>query len=69
MNCIVILDERTSLPYRVIKSRKAVSDETLREYAKQWIYEHDDNCTCSNYRYIIMNENDAPKNKRITILK
>ena len=69
MNCVVIIDEHTSLPYCVIKSKKTLSDETLKEYAKQWINEHNDNCSWSNYRYVIMNINDAPKIKRINIIK
>lgn len=69
MNCAVIIDEGTSLPYCVIKSKKTLSDETLKEYAKQWINEHNDNCSWSNYRYVIMNINDAPKIKRINIIK
>jgi hypothetical protein len=69
MNCVVIIDEHTSLPYCVIKSKKALSDETLKEHAKQWINEHNDNCSWSNYRYVIMNINDAPKIKRINIIK
>ena len=68
MNCIVILDERTSLPYRIIKSRKAISDEALKDYARQWIHEHNDNCTWSNYRYVTMNVNDAPKKVHIVEL-
>ena len=39
MNCIVIIDERTSLPYCIIKGRKTLPDETLEKYAKQWMNE------------------------------
>ncbi len=68
-NCAVIIDEGTSLPYCVIiKSKKSLSDEALEEHAKQWINEHNDNCSWSNYRYVIMNINDAPKIKRINII-
>lgn len=63
MNCVVIIDELTSLPYCIIKSKKTLSDETLKEYAKQWIHEHNDNCPWSNYYYHVMNVNDAPKLK------
>jgi hypothetical protein len=35
MNCVVIIDEHTSLPYCVIKSKKTLSDEVLEEHAKQ----------------------------------
>ena len=66
-NCIVIIDEQTSQPCCVIKSKKTLSDETLTKYAKQWIGEHNSNCTWSNYRYIIMDTNDAPKIKCIMI--
>ena len=69
MNCIVIIDESRSLPYCVIKSKKTLSDEVLKKYAKQWIKEHDDNCSWSDYRYVIMNVNDAPKIKHITVIK
>ena len=69
MNCVVIIDERTSLPYCVIKSRKTLSDETLKEYAKQRMNEHADNCSWSNYRYLIMNINDAPKLKNVYVIK
>jgi len=72
MNCTVIIDERTSIPYCVIRSRKIVSDETLKDYTKQWMKEYNDNCfgliTVSNYRYIIMNTNDAPKLKNVCII-
>ena len=68
MNCVVIIDERTSLPRCVIKSRKTLSNETLKECAKQWINEHNDNCSWSNYRYLIMNINDAPKIKNVHII-
>lgn len=68
-NCAVIIDEHKSLPYCAIKSEKALSDDALEEYAKQWINEHNDNCSWSNYRYVIMNINDAPKIKRINIIK
>lgn len=33
MNCLVIIDERTSLPYCIIKGNKPLSDERLKEYA------------------------------------
>lgn len=69
MNCVVIIDENTSLPYCVIKSKKTLSDDVLEEHAKQWINEHNDNCSWSNYRYVIMNINDTPKIKRIHIIK
>ena len=65
MNCTVIIDERTSIPYCIIKSQKPLSDETLKEHAKQWMNEHNDNCSWSNYRYVIMSINDAPELKRI----
>lgn len=68
MNCVVIIDEQRSLPYCVIKSRKTLSDETLKECAKQWVNEHNDNCFWSNYRYLIMNINDAPKIKNVHII-
>lgn len=67
MNCVVIIDEQTSQPYCVIKSKIALSDETLEKYAKQWMNEHNDNCPWSNYRYLIMNMNDAPKIKNVYI--
>jgi len=69
MNCAIIIDEQTSLPYCIIKGRKSLSDETLKDYAKQWINEHNDNCSWSNYRYLIMNMNDAPKLKNVYIIK
>ena len=65
MNCVVIIDERTSQPYCVIKSKILLSDEILEKYAKQWMNEHNDNCHWSNYRYLIMNINDAPKIKNV----
>ena len=65
MNCVVIIDERTSQPYCVIRSKISLSDETLEKYAKQWMNEHNDNCYWSNYRYLIMNMNDAPKIKNV----
>lgn len=68
MNCAVIIDERTSLPYCIIKGRKILSDEILEERVKQWINEHNDNCSWSNYRYLIMNMNDAPKLKNVYII-
>lgn len=68
MNCVVIIDERTSLPYCVIKSKRILSDEILKDYAKQWIDEHNENCSWSNYRYIVMNINDAPKLKNVHII-
>ena len=68
MNCVVIIDERTSQPYCVIRSKISLSDETLEKYAKQWINEHNDNCSWSNYRYLIMNMNDAPKLKNVYII-
>ena len=68
MNCVVIIDERTSIPHCIVKSRKSLSDEKLREHAKQWINEHNDNCSWSNYRCIIMNIHDAPKLKSINII-
>lgn len=68
MNCVVIIDERTSLPYCIIKCRKQLSDERLKEHTKQWMNEHNDNCYWSNYRYIIINGNDAPKLKNVYII-
>jgi len=68
MNCVVIIDEQTSLPYCVIKSERILSDEELKNYAKQWINEHNDNCSWSNYRYLIMDMNDAPKIKNVFII-
>lgn len=68
MNCVVIIEERTSLPYCIIKSKRMLSDETLKNYAKQWMDEHNDNCFWSNYRYLIMNTNDAPKLKNVHII-
>jgi len=68
MNCVVIIDERTSLPTCIIKGRKSLSDETLKNCAKQWMNEHD-NCYWSNYRYLIMNVDDAPKLKNVYIIK
>lgn len=68
MNCAVIIDERTSLPYCVIKSERILSDEKLKNYAKQWMNEHDDNCSWSNYRYLIMNINEAPKLKNVYLI-
>ena len=65
MNCIVIIDERTSIPHCIIKGSKQLSDQKLREHAKQWINEHNDNCSWSNYRYIIMNIHDASKLKSV----
>ena len=69
MNCIVIIDERTSLPYCIIKGGKPLSNEILKNYAKQWINEHNNNCYWSNYRYLIMNVDDAPKLKNVYIIK
>ena len=69
MNCIVIIDERTSLPYCIIRSNKPLSDEMLKEYANNWMNEHNNNCSWSNYRYIIMNVNDAPKLKNVHIIQ
>jgi len=68
MNCIVIIDERTSLPNCIIICRKTFSDETLKDYAKKWVNEHNDNCSWSNYRYVIMDMNDAPKIKNVYII-
>ncbi len=68
MNCVVIIDERTSLPYCIIIGRKTFSDETLKKYTKRWINEHNDNCSWSNYRYLIMDINDAPKIKNVYII-
>lgn len=68
MNCAVIIDERTSIPRCIIKSRKTLSDEALKECAKQWIHEHNDNCPWSNYYYVIMSINDAPKLKNVYII-
>ena len=65
MNCVVIIDEQRSMPYCIIKGIKTLSDEMLKECAKQWINEHNDNCSWSNYRYVIMNINDAPKLKNV----
>lgn len=69
MNCVVIIDERTSLPYCVIKSKRILSDKTLKNYTKQWLNKHTNNCSWSNYRYLIMNMNDAPKLKNVYIIK
>lgn len=68
MNCVVIIDERTSLPYCVIKGRKPLSNKALKEYANQWMNEHTDNCSWSNYRYLIMNKKDAPKLKNVYLI-
>ena len=68
MNCVVIIDEQTSLPHCIIKGRKPLSDEKLKECAKQWMNEHDDSCYWSNYRSVIMNINDAPKLKNVYII-
>lgn len=68
MNCVVIIDERISLPYCVIKGRKPLSDETLKEYANQWMNEHTDNYYWSTYYYLVMNINDAPKLKNVYYL-
>ena len=67
INCAVIIDEHTSFPYCVIKSKNIVSDETLKGYAKQWITEHSD-CSWSEYRYVIMDIKDAPKIKKTILL-
>lgn len=61
MNCVVIINERTSIPRCIIKSQKILPDETLKDHAKQWMHDHNDNCSWSNYRCVIMNINDAPK--------
>ena len=68
MNCVVIIDERTSLPFCVIKSKRKLSNKRLKEHAEQWMNEHNDNCSWSNYRHIIMNVNDAPKLKNVYII-
>ena len=69
MNCVVIIEERTSIPYCIIKSKRILSDEILKNYAKQWMDEHNENCSWSNYRYIVMNINDAPKLKNVYIIQ
>ena len=68
MNCAVIIDEERSLPYCIIKSKKIVSDGVLKDYAKQWMKEHNDNCPWSLYRCVIKNVNDAPKLKNVYII-
>lgn len=68
MNCAVIIDEERSLPYCIIKSKKIVSDGVLKDYAKQWMKEHNDNCPWSLYRCVIKNVNDAPKLKNVCII-
>lgn len=60
--CIVIIDERTSLPVHVIKSKCTVKIDILKDHAKQWISEHN-KCSWSCYYYVVIDIKDAPRIK------
>lgn len=65
--CIIIIDERTSLPIYVIKSKCTIRIDILKDKAKQWISEHND-CSWSCYRYVIIDIKDAPRIKNECII-
>lgn len=60
--CVVIIDERTSLPVYVIKSKRPIKIDVLINRAKQWISEHNE-CSWSCYRYVVVDIKDAPRIK------
>lgn len=66
MKCALLIDERTSIPFYCLTTKKSLNKDSLRVKALEWI--KTSNHSASDFRIVIQNEKNIPKKyKRIEI--